>query len=277
MHRRWFLRTAAPAALFSQRTLGGRRQPGASQALRCYEKANALFVAKKFPECQQALDAAVRLDPNLLPAWTLMAKLAMGMNQYDLARSSLQRALAIDPASPYARFLSGFLYHLENDLQLALPELEKARQLNPRDARPVLYLALTRESLGQTAEASALYEEAIRLEEAAGKPTAEPLLAYSRLLFLLGRLNDCGKLVDRALRLEPDSRDAHYERARLLLTRGDAAAAAAEGEKALRLSGGITDRQVRYLLVRAYQMAGQDRSAAEQAAALRAAEAKQVR
>ncbi len=254
------------AALWAQ-------QPDAPAAYRAYEKANALFVAKNMPECQAALDEALHLDPNLVPALTLQAKLAMAVNRHDLARKSLKQALAVEPKSWYARFLSGFLYHLENDLQLALPELEKARQLNRRDPRPVLYLGLTEESLGNTSAAIGLYQEAIRLEEAAGKPQTDTLLAYSRLLLLLGRLAECGKLIDRALKLEPDSRDAHYERARLLLKQGDAAGAAREGEKALRLTGvGITEGQIRYLLVRAYQATGQEKRATEHAAALRAAE-----
>lgn len=242
-------------------------------AYRFYERANALFVARNMPECQAALDEALRLDPTLVPALTLQAKLAMATNRNDLARRSLNQALAVDANSFYARFLSGFLYYLENDLQLALPELERARQLNRQDARAALYLALTEESLGNTAAAEELYQEAIRLEEAAGKPQTDTLLAYGRLLLLLGRLEECGQLIGRALKLEPDSRDAHYERARLLLKQGDAAGAAREGERALRLTGvGITEGQIRYLLVRAYQATGQEKLAADHAAALRAAE-----
>jgi tetratricopeptide (TPR) repeat protein len=244
-----------------------------SPALRLYEKANALFVAQKFAECQETLEEALRLDPKLVPALTLKAKLAMSVNRFDVARQSLERAIAADPSSWYAHFLMGFQYHLQNDLPLALPELEKARELNPRDARPAIYLGLTHESLGHTAEAVRFYEEAIRLEAAAGKPQADTLLTYARFLFVSGRLEECGKLIERALKLEPNSRDVHFEHARLLLRKGDAAGAAEEGEKALRLPGvGIPDRPIHYLLVRAYRMSGQERLAEKHAAAVRAGE-----
>jgi len=246
--------------------------PGSSPAYPLYEKANALFVAKKLPECLAALDEALRLEPRLVLALTLKAKVAMGVNRYDLARESLNQALAAEPDSWYARFLSGFLYHLENELQLALVELERARRLNPRDSRSALYLGLTHESLGRTGQALALYQEAIRLEESAGKLQADTLLTRARLLLLLGRLEECAKLIDRALRLEPGFRDAHYERARLLLKQGDAAGAAREGERALLLPGAISEGRIRYLLVRAYQTTGQEKLAAEHAAALRAAD-----
>lgn len=241
------------------------------EAERLYDRANALFVAQKFTECEQALEEALRLDPKLSRAWTLRAKLAMAQNRFDLARESLQQAITADSASWYAHFLQGFLYHLQNDLPQALPPLEKARQLNPQDARPALYLGLTHESLGHTREALGFYEEAIRLEDAAGKPQAETLLTYARLLLLLGSVDECARRIDRALVLDPNSRDAYYERARLLLQTGDVAGAASAGETALRLSkAGITDHQIRYLLVRAYRMAGQEGPAARHAAALRA-------
>ena len=245
----------------------------ATPALRLYERANTLFVAKKFPECQEALEEALRLDPKLVPALTLKAKLAMGMNRFEAARQSLEQAIAADPSSWYAHFLLGFQDYLQNELPLALPELEKARKLNPRDARPAIYLGLTQESLGHTEEAIRFYEEAIRLEAAAGKPQADTLLTYARLLFALGRLGECAKLIERALGLEPNSRDVHFERGRLLMKNGDAAGAAKEGEKALGLAAsGIPDRQIHYLLVRAYRMSGQERLAEEHAGALRAAE-----
>src|SRR5579862_7498668 len=95
-----------------------------------YERANSLFVARKFPESLAAIEEALRLDPKLVPALTLKAKLAMTANRFDVARVSLELALAADPASAYAQFLYGFQFYLANDLELALPQLKKARQLN---------------------------------------------------------------------------------------------------------------------------------------------------
>jgi tetratricopeptide (TPR) repeat protein len=227
-----------------------RRSPG----YKSYQKANALFTQKNFPESLAAIEEALRLDPKLVPALTLKAKLAMTMNRFDVARDSLELALAADPASAYAQFLYGFQFYLANDLEQALPQLQKARQLNPADPRAALYLGLTSESLGRTDEALALYNEAVRLEKAEGTPQAETFLIGSRLLLLLGRTEECERWIRQALALDPDSRDCHYEFARLLLSKGDAVQAAAEGEAALRLANGVVaDRQIHYLLVRAYR------------------------
>jgi tetratricopeptide (TPR) repeat protein len=70
-----------------------------------YERANALLVAKKLPEALAATEEALRLDPKLVPALTLKAKLAMAAYRLDVARKCLEQALAIEPRSPYAQFL----------------------------------------------------------------------------------------------------------------------------------------------------------------------------
>ena len=219
-----------------------------------YQKANALFVDKKFPEAAEAVDAALRLNPKLVPALTLKAKLAMAANNLDLARACLEAALAADPSSEYALFLYGFQFYLRDDMERAVPEFEKARKLNPSDPRPAAYLARSMEAMGQVERALSLYSEAVHLEEAASGAQTETLLAGSRLLIPAGKLDESERWIRKALKGEPDSRDVHYELARLLLRKGDAAGAAAEGEAALRLTKGNTpDRQIHYVLVMAYR------------------------
>jgi tetratricopeptide (TPR) repeat protein len=245
----------------------------ASPGYAAYERANELFVAKKLPEALAATEEALRLDPKLVPALTLKAKLAMAAYRLDVARRCLEEALALDPRAPYAQFLYGLEAYLGNDLKEALPRFRKARQLSPTDARAALYLGLTIESLGQPVEALALYEEAVRLDRSAGELHAETLLPGARLLLLLNRLEESERWLRQALKLSPDLRDAHFEFARLLLKKGDAAQAAAEGETALRLSEGVvTDAAIRYQLVRAYRQSGMPDKAAMHAEMMRAQE-----
>jgi tetratricopeptide (TPR) repeat protein len=246
--------------------------PSAGQA--AYEKANALFVAKKFPESLAAIEEALRLDPKLLPALTLKAKLAMAANRYDVARQTLERAVEIAPAAAYPQFLYGLTGYLTNDMKEALPRFQKARQLNPKDSRAALYLGLTTESLGEPNQALGLYQEAVKLATAANDLDAGTLLPGARLLMLLGRLEESERWLRQAVKLSPASRDAHFELARLWLKQGNAQGAAAEGEAALGLSDGVVaDTAIRYLLVRAWQQSGNRDRAASHAAIIRAQEA----
>lgn len=238
-----------------------------------YQKANALFVKQDFAGALAGVEEALRLDPKLVPALTLQAKLAMASNRFDLAEKSLEAALAVDPKAQYAQFLYGMAAYMASDMQAALPRFREAHKLNPADARATLYLGLTTESLGETATALALYQEAVRLEKAAGAAHVETLLPGARLLLLLGRLEEAEVWLQQAVRAAPQDRDAHFEMARLLVRKGAAAQAAAEGEKALGLAGGMTtDAQVHYLLIRAWQGAGEMAKAQSHAAALRALE-----
>jgi tetratricopeptide (TPR) repeat protein len=238
-----------------------------------YERANALFTAKKYPEALAATEEALRLDPKLVPALTLKAKLAMAGSRYDLARQCLERAIEIDPRAAYAQFLYGLVAYLGNDLEAALPRFRKARQLSPTDPRAALYLGLTVESLGDPAQAMSLYEEAVRLERSAGEVHAETLLPGAKLLLLLGRLEESERWIRQAVKASPDSRDAHFELARLLLHKGDAERAAAEGELALTLAdGSVNDAAIHYLLIRAWQQSGRPDRAAMHANVMRAQE-----
>ena len=243
------------------------RSPGYA----AYEQANRLFVAGKYQESFNAVDEALRLDPKLVPALTLKAKLSMAANRYDVAKASLEQAIAADPSAWFPQFLYGFQFYQQNELPAAKQALEKAYRLNPRDPRTSLYLGLTRESLGQTAEALKSYREAIHLGELSGQLDTEMLLSGSRLLLRLGEFDECRQWIDRAIKLAPNSRDPHFESARLSMKTADAAGAAKQGEIALELpAGDVTDRQVHFLLVQAYRSTGREQDAERHAAAIRA-------
>jgi tetratricopeptide (TPR) repeat protein len=265
-------RTAAAVLLCGSAILAQSPDARRSAGYPAYERADKLFAAQKYQECMNALDEALRLDSNLVPALTLRSKLAMSINRFDVARKHLERAIAADPASSYAQFLYGFLLYRQNELPAAITALERARQLNPRDAAAALYLGLSKESLGNTADALVLYRDAIRLEEAAGHLHVDTMMPCARLLLVLGEFEEEERLLDRAMKIAPDARAPQFEACRLWLRKGDPARAAKEGEIALGLRGDITDRQIHYLLVQAYQAAGRNADAERHAAAVHALE-----
>lgn len=242
--------------------------PQQSPGYAAYERANTLFVAKRLPEALAAADEALRLDPKLVSALTLKAKMAMAASRLDVAKRCLEEALAIDPRAPYTQFLYGLQAYLGNDMKEALPRFRKAHELASKDPRATLYLALTVESLGQPEEAMSLYEESARLER-----SPETLLPGARLLLLLDRFEQCGEWLQEAEKLAPNSRDVHFELARLFLKKDDPVHAVSEGETSLRLPGGtVTDASIHYLLVRAYRQSGSPDRAATHAEIIRALE-----
>jgi tetratricopeptide (TPR) repeat protein len=186
----------------------------------------------------------------------------MAFDRFDIARAAFVKAAELQPASPYTQFMLGFFYYVDNDFTRALPPLQAAATLNPNDARPLLYLALSEEGLAHPDIAEKLYCNAIALETKQGKPSAETHTAFGRLLFTLGRYDESAREVNRVLELDPGSRDGHYEKGRLAFEKDKFALAASEGEAALAARGnGTTDRQIHFLLARAYGKLGEKQKA----------------
>jgi tetratricopeptide (TPR) repeat protein len=248
------------------------QQKDEQAAAQAYQKANALFQQQQFEQSLAAVEQALKLKPDFAAALTLKARLALAAERYDVAITCLQRAVELEPENATAHFLLGFSRYVENDFKHARPALERALQLQPANARTHFYLALTDEALGRTGEAIAAYEQALKLEKTDRAALADTLVAYARLLFTLGKFAESEKLIDRALMAEAGSRDAQYEKGRLLFERQDYAAAIKHGLRALALPGvGTTERQIHFLLAKAFTKTGQKELAAEHLAKFRAA------
>src|SRR5260370_36477545 len=138
-----------------------------------YEEANRLFQRQQFAAAADALDRALKENPNFTPAWTLRGKIAMAFNRFDVAREAFLKAVRLDPASAQARFMLGFFYYVDNDFRKAVPELKEAARLNPKDPPALLYLAMSDEGLARPDAADRIYVKTIDLATAGGNPNHE--------------------------------------------------------------------------------------------------------
>src|SRR5262245_33740028 len=109
------------------------------------ERAQTLLRDGKVDEARQAAAAAVSEQPESTAALTLQGRVAMAMNDFDLARTSFTRAGSLAPGNAGVQFLLGFFHYVDNDFVQALPPLERTRKLSPNDSRTALFLALTHE------------------------------------------------------------------------------------------------------------------------------------
>ncbi len=222
-----------------------------------YHRANRLFERQQFSQAGEALDLAIQEDPGFVPSWTLRGKIAMAYGQFAIARAAFLQAVKLDPNSAYAQFMLGFFYYVDNNFSKAVPTLETASRLNPNNPRALLYLALSEDGLAHSGVAESLYRRTIDLETKLGQPNPETHTAYGRLLFTLNRNEESARQVSQVLQLDPHSRDGHYESGRLAFAEGNFAKAAREGERAFTETGsGTLDRQIHFLLTRAYSKLG---------------------
>jgi Tfp pilus assembly protein PilF len=72
-----------------------------------YQKASELFARHDLKGAEAAVEESLRADPRYVPALTLKARLAMISERMDVARETLQAAVAADPKSAATKFLLG--------------------------------------------------------------------------------------------------------------------------------------------------------------------------
>jgi tetratricopeptide (TPR) repeat protein len=119
---------------------------------------------------------------------------------------------------------------------------------------PVFYLAMTHEAMADAKQASDLYQQAENLSPEKSPQSAEILLAYGRFLLTQGRTQDGIEKIRQSIQDDPDSREAHYELAKVLEQKEDLKNAALEAERALTLPQLSTyDAQIHFLLSRIYR------------------------
>ena len=226
------------------------------------EQAQLLLRSGRIDEAQAAVESVLQQHPKSVDALTLRGRIAMARNDFDSARASFEKAAGLAPDSAGVQFLLGFFHYVDNDFVRALPILERARKLRPTDARTALFLALTYDGLARPVEAEATFKETLELE--AKRPNVETFVAYGRMLFSQGRLDEAQAQIKRALASNPNSREAVYERARLDFERGSYTDCIQRAQLALKLGGdGVTDRQIHHLLSRAFARTGDSQRAAE--------------
>lgn len=229
--------------------------PAAADVAQHVRKGNELLRAQRIEEAKREIEEALKENPRYVPAWTLKGRLAMAAGDNAGARDAFSRAAELAPDAAGAQFLLGFFYYIENDFTRARAPLEKARKLG--DLRAPLFLALNLDGLALPAEAAPLYQEAVRIEERSKGPAVEARVAYARFLFVLGQREEAQAVIARALAANPRSREAHYEQARLHAEAANPAACVTEALAALNLPGeGVSDRQIHFLLARAYGLLG---------------------
>lgn len=225
-----------------------------------YSKAAQSFARQDFSAAAAALGQALRENPNYAPALILQARLSIMSGQMDQARTALDHILSKNPDAHDARFLLGFLFYLENDFESADTALAAADQ---SDARVLLYRAMSAEGLNRNEAAHDFYRRAIHADTRG----SDARIAYARLLRKEGDSVQSAKLIDEALVHSPASRDVLYEKGLSLLDGGHYREAVDFGQRALAAPGAVpTEREIRFLLVRAWQKAGDPAMAAKERA-----------
>ena len=106
---------------------------------------------------------SVQVDPNNWFAWTGLGVAQIDHGRFSVARSSLERAIALNPQFPVAHYNAGFLRVREERYREALPFLREAVRLDPGYTEAWVQLGVALQSDGAAEEGAIAFEKALEL------------------------------------------------------------------------------------------------------------------
>jgi Flp pilus assembly protein TadD len=195
---------------------------------------NALLVS--FLEKQVASNIAygetrIREAPDSIADRLLLGGSYVKAGRFAEALPHLEKALALDPRNAVAESQLGGAYSGLGRLPLAVEHFERAVKLAPRDERSRINLADALQKSGRLADAEAAYRQAIALN-------TDSFLAHIKLADLLataGRLKAALPHFRRVAELRPNSADTHSDLGGALLMLGLTTEAAQHLRRALEI------------------------------------------
>ncbi|MQX78441.1 FecR domain-containing protein [Sinorhizobium medicae] len=154
-------------------------------------------------------------DPTLPAA---RAQLAMLLDDRDELRDGVERALSIDPEDPTAlEARAHYRYHIDNDLEGALSDLNRALQTAPGSSSIWNALGLVQGARGDNRAAEAAFKQAIALDPL--DPVSHANLAIQYLDEM--RMAEAKREIDTALSVDPSFDVALVARGRYQMQNGD--------------------------------------------------------
>jgi tetratricopeptide (TPR) repeat protein len=184
---------------------------------------------------KEQLLEAVRVKPDLTPAYGSLGELYEETGRDDLAREAYQRAVALEPTNSLARYKLGLLDQRRGAHEQAFEAFDRAVRSNPRSPDALNALAAATLSKGDLAAARALLERVLALE-----PTNAVAQANLGALYVkLGKPEQALAAFQAAAAADPALATAHYNLGLLYRRLGQPERALAAFREAERLDPGL--------------------------------------
>jgi TolB-like protein/Tfp pilus assembly protein PilF len=194
------------------RAEGTRAAPTASsEAYTLYLQARLLTLRGTVADAAAAADylqRAIQLDPKFAPAWARLTQVRtfqyeLGALPFDKAlgeaREAAQQAIKLDPALAAAHLSLARVHFFEWDWGPAQIEIQRARQLDPRDADALRWAATIPLKMGRAIEAIGLIQQAVELDPLDGSNYA--ILGSTN--FTIGNYAEAELAFRKAIELAP--------------------------------------------------------------------------
>ncbi len=245
---------AESQATLQQLTAAGTRESRVYNLLSwCYHRQNRL------PEALAAMKQAIELAPAAETNYDHLAQMLIEEGRYADANEAAEKALVVAPTSSAAYLLRGRSEAGIGNFKLALQSYARAAELGPANADALLGLGMAQQKLFQFREAASSFENGI----ARFRGNALFYQAYGRMLLDNGSEEARAvSLLEKALALDDQLGDAHYELGKYLLGQDKVQPALAHLEAAAKLDP--RDSRAALALAGAYRRLGRNAEAGEQ-------------
>jgi tetratricopeptide (TPR) repeat protein len=110
------------------------------------------------------VDRILEMEPNRADAHVLAAHAYADMNDLDAALAACQRALAINPLLPEARYILGLIYQREGDMVQAISEFKRTIYIDADFALAHMNLGTIYKAQQQWEMAARSYENAVHAQ-----------------------------------------------------------------------------------------------------------------
>ncbi len=188
--------------------------------------------SERYRDAVPQLQRVLKEEPGLALANLEMGRALNGSGKYEQALPWLRKALELNPESGRAHYEMGVALGETGDWAGSAQQLEAALVHAPDSDDLYFYLGMAYDAVGNAAEAARNFREALRINP-----------AHYRANLLLGRLlgmenNPMGALpyLEQAVKLQPQSPDAHKFLANVYIELGQSVNARREQAEADRLS-----------------------------------------
>jgi tetratricopeptide (TPR) repeat protein len=165
---------------------------------------------QRHEESLQLLEGARQLGDSSAQTHLLAGLNYVALNRLDLAEPEFRAALDRDPRSAPASYYLGRLLYTKNLFPEAIEKTKKAIELDPNLVRAYDNLALCYEAIQNEPEAERTYLAGVNKQRASGLKVEWPALNLGLLLLRSGDTVRAKGYFEEALKINPNSAEAHF-------------------------------------------------------------------
>ena len=189
-----------------------------SPAEKYYKSAAAYHNLGEFEQAISEYRKAIALDPNSPIIYNRLGIAYSELKQYDAALDAYQKALALSPMTAEPHYNIGLVHLKQGDFPRALEAFKRAIAIDVEWGDAYTGLGEVYLKQGDFGQAARAYKQATRLNPN-GNPSA--IFGLGKVYAKQGRLDDAITAVEKAIEIQVDNTEAHYQLAQIYIKRGE--------------------------------------------------------